>query len=158
MPKLICDISEFERFGDLVFHDRVGAGETTLEHLFSVRPGRWTAFHLSDEKFDDLVDAGVLPEGSKSQLVLIHEGVEHRSVAPAMTMLCSFPIEGARFTIAAAEMREQLGVDDGFYDHLDGIHGVMKGGNGVHVMLSGDGEAKVWADNQQAELIIVELG
>jgi len=45
---------------------------------------------------------------------------------------------------------------DGFYEHLDGIHGVLENGRGVHIKLGGDGRAFVWM-NATSDQVLVDL-
>ena len=56
------------------------------------------------------------------------------------------PIHGARLTVACSSLSEPLESSDGFHDHLDGVHGVLENGRGVHFMFDGDGQAVIWSD------------
>jgi hypothetical protein len=156
--ELVTTLERFRLLGYLQIEGEAAVGEWTLDHSFSVRPGTWRAWLLEEDALDDLVDAGLAAEDACQQLVLIHDSSEAPAsvTLPPMSQIADVPIEAASFTIACASMRTALDGMDGFYEHLDGVHGVIANGRGAHVKLSGDGKGIVWT-TREADLVLVEL-
>lgn len=138
--------------------DEAAVGEWTLDHAFAVMAGQWRAWLLEGQAFDDLVDDGEIPEEAAAQLLLVH--IDSRPLPsnemPPLTQVTEIPIHAASFTFACASLSPALVDMDGFYEYLDGIHGVLKNGRGVHIKLSGDGRAVVWM-NAAGDHVLVEL-
>jgi hypothetical protein len=157
-PQLAAPLDKYQFLGEFQVSDDAGVGEVSLDHMFAVKAGQWRAWLLAGPDLDDLVDDGQVPEEASEQLLLVH--VDSRPVPlnelPPLTHVTEVPIEAASFTFACATLSAALVDDDGFYEHLDGVHGVLKSGRGVHIQLDGDGRAVVWT-SAASDCVLVEL-
>jgi hypothetical protein len=157
-PQLVAPLAKYEVLGAFEVGAEAGVGEWSLDHAFAVKPGTWRAWLLEGNDLDDLVEAGEIPEGTAAQLLLVHVDAQMlpSNELPPLTQVADVPIEAASFTVACISMTATLADMDGFYDHLDGVHGILKNGRGVHVQLGGDGSGVVWI-SAAADHILVEL-
>jgi hypothetical protein len=155
---LWASLQTYESFGQFQIERAAAAGETTLETPLPIKPGTWRAWCLDSERLDALVEQQLAPDDAWQQLVLVHEDGQapHDTQLPELTHVATVPVEGARFTVACDSLRPALSSDDGFYEHLDGVHGKLANGRGIHVMLGGDGRAEIWCD-RAGKLLFVEL-
>jgi hypothetical protein len=163
MPRLHRLPDAFADLGTVRIDGRLGIGEVRLEEEFAVRPGAWRVLFFDEEAVDALVDEGVLSEDDRNpaQLLLVHSDAPLPAdvALPNLRRVAEVAIEAARFTAADAGLREVLATDDGFYDHLDGVEGLLENGRGVHVNLWGDGYAEVFLeDSPSPSMVLIELG
>jgi hypothetical protein len=162
MPKLHVDALRFAALADFtVAGGALGFGEVTLQLQAPARPGRWRALYLDEEALDRLVTAGEVDADARcEQLLLVHADRELPATRDLghLRALGRVAIEAARFTVVDASHAPALASVEGFDEHLDGVHGAIEGGWGVHVGLWGDGHATVWVeDSAAAGLALVEL-
>jgi hypothetical protein len=151
MALLWTSIDRYERLGSIRLAGEVGVGEATLDVSFPLEPGLWHVLYLDRDVLDELVDDGHDElEPWAGQLVLHSSAVPPSELASATEgrEVARTDIEAARFTIADIAWRERLAAPDGFYEHLDGVHGLLKGAQGVTLMLDGDGSATTFAEQR----------
>ena len=144
MTLLLASIDTFRRLGSIRFDGEIGVGGTTLESSFQVEPGDWTVLYLDSEAIEELIESGRADlEHVAGQLVLFNSAVpeSENSTATQGTEVARTAIEGARFTIADIVWRKRLTEQDAFDEHLDGKDGLLDAGQGVTIMLEGDGGA-----------------
>jgi len=155
-PRLVAPVDRFEDLGVFEIAQDAAAGETSLDVPLRMESGSWRAWYLGSESADDLVDEGIADDDAPEQLLLVHAGAEPptKTAMPELEHVASIPIEGAGFTVACTSLRSALGTEGGFYDHLDGVHGVLRCGRGLHLMLDGDGQAEIWCDPAGRVLLI----
>jgi hypothetical protein len=152
---LFAPLAEFTIAGDAL-----GFGEWTLEMRAPARAGRWRALYLDEDTTDDLYEQGEIDEDADAQLLLVHARQELPTTRDlrGMREFGRVAIEAAGFTAADASRGAALGGTDGFYQHLDGVHGAIDGEWGVHVKLFGDGEATIWVqDTAPTGLVLIEF-
>src|SRR5262245_30356268 len=138
MPKLHVDPRRFTRLADfIVAGGALGFGEVTLQLQAPAHAGRWRALYLDEDALDRLVAAGAVDEDARcEQLLLVHADRELPATHLGhLRALGRVAIEAARFTVADASRAPALASVEGFDEHLDGVHGVIEGGWGVHVGL-----------------------
>lgn len=157
-PRLVAPLGKYELLGAFQVGDETAVGEWSLDHVFAVNAGPWRAWLLAGNSFYDLTNSGQLPEGATEQLLLIHVDSQlfPSNELPPLTHVTEVPIEAASFPFACATLSAVLADMDGFYDHLDGIHGLLANGRGVHIKLDGDGRAVVWM-SAATDCVLVEL-
>ncbi|MFU8806486.1 MAG: hypothetical protein ACNA8W_21930 [Bradymonadaceae bacterium] len=155
---LVTTITGFEFLGQFNIEKGACTGETTLEFGLPMKAGSWRAWHLDAELLDDLIEEGLSEAEAREQLLLIHNDAEPPTgtTLPPMVKVTSSSIEGARFTLACDSVRAIFETADGFWEHLDGVHGILENGRGLHLMLDGDGQADIWCDSS-GTLVLVEL-
>ncbi len=148
----------FERFTDFQIETAARYGELALDFAIDLPTGRWQAFYLGPDTLDSLVGRGVAPEDATEQLLLVHESepIPEGTALPPLAPTATMSIDGARFLLADSSMKDILETDDGFYDHLDGVHGALENRRGVQVLMDGDGRARLWL-NERATLVLIEL-
>ncbi|MGW0704219.1 hypothetical protein ACWD0A_34050 [Streptomyces sp. NPDC002867] len=164
MPNLNASVDQFDPYGEFTVHgEALGFGEWTLVLEAPVRAGRWRAFYLDDELIDELVEAGDVDEDAAAQLLLVHADHELpvTQALGRMRELGRVGTEAASFTVADASHRAKLVAADGFDTYLDGADGAIGDDSddwGIHVKLSGDGHAVVWAEEATLPgLVFIEL-
>ena len=162
MTNLFCKVSSFQKFGSIDVASELGLGEQTLEKTFPVRPGSWNVYFIGETEIDHLIESGDLDEDAEPpcQLLLVHADADGQfsGELPKLRKAAEVALEGARFTAATGEMSTALQGESGFYDHLDGVHGLLENGKGVHIMLDGDGTATAWIeDTKSPRLVLVEI-
>ncbi len=147
-PTLVAALETYTPFGAFAVEREAAAGETTLEVSLPLRAGRWRAWLLESEQLDALVGDGDAAEDARQQLLLVHTdaGEPTATIFRGLGHVASIDIEGAHFTVACRSVASALAAADGFDEHLDGVHGALASGRGVHVMLDGDGTADIWCD------------
>jgi hypothetical protein len=147
----------YEFLGAFQVGEQAAVGEWSLDHAFAVKAGPWRAWLLAGDAFRDLVAGGQVAEAAAEQLLLVHADSQlPANELPPLTRVTEVPIHAASFTFACATLSAALADLDGFYDHLDGVHGPLANGRGVHVKLDGDGRAVVWMSGA-ADCVLVEL-
>lgn len=157
-PQLLAALEQYELLGAFEVSDEAAVGEWTLDHAFAVKAGPWRAWLLEGQAFDDLLAAGEVPKEAAEQLLLVHidAGPLPSHAMPPLTRVTEVPIHAASFTFACASLSSALVDMDAFYEYLDGTHGVLQNGRGVHIKLGGDGRAVVWM-NAAGDHVLVEL-
>jgi hypothetical protein len=128
-------------FGCFTIHDRVVVGEWADAFATKAALGHWDAY-VSEPDPGDGNDLGrplllCVAEAAVSQIAELYSAAEP---------VAEFGIEGARVVVGDSALAGLLtgpNATDNFYDHLDGVHGSLKSGDGVTMMLDGDGRGSV---------------
>lgn len=149
VPALSGPVTTFSSLGEITLGARIGVGEAALDTELRVRAGRYRVLLGAPEKGDEPM----------LQLLVVHA---ERSLADvdvgSLREGTRVAIDGARFTLADASLDEALHDMTGFYTYLDGVSGILRGGDGVSVTLPRSGEATVWIEaGESSSVVLVDI-
>lgn len=149
-------------FGSFTVQERLGVGEWAESFATPAASGRWTAFACGVEEDTDPGSLGDDDDLPPILLVCVVETALPRfaELRAAAEHMAEFSIEGARVVVgdgALAGLLTGANAMDAFYDHLDAVHGSLKSGAGVTMMLDGDGRGVVRVARGRDLAVLVEV-